>query len=224
MGIAQEAQWEQEKGLTYFTDSQARTVEAVCDRIIPTDETSAGATEAGVVYYIDRAITGFSTQLQPVYRIGIDVLDRWCRHSYGSDFVDLDCVAKDAVVRQWLGPEIPESDDTDQSDDAGLAAPLEDFGMIEGWTVDSASVLRRLFAVIREHTVEGFFCDPAYGGNRNGVGWRLVGFPGAQWGYTADQMKPGFESRSIVIKTLGDLRRELGTHDNNLYSGTDARV
>ena len=26
--------------------------------------------------------------------------------------------------------------------------------------------------------MEGFFADPIYGGNRDKVGWRLVGFPG----------------------------------------------
>jgi gluconate 2-dehydrogenase gamma chain len=62
---------------------------------------------------------------------------------------------------------------------------------------------------VREHTVEGFFCDPAYGGNRDAVGWRLVGFPGAQWGYTAEQMAPGFDGRTIPIMTLADLRRRL---------------
>lgn len=74
-------------------------------------------------------------------------------------------------------------------------------------------ILHRLFAVIREHTVEGYFCDPVYGGNRNAVGWRLVGFPGAQWGYTAEQMKPGFDASAIPIKTLSDLRADLESGD-----------
>ena len=69
--------------------------------------------------------------------------------------------------------------------------------------------------VIREHTVEGYFCDPVYGGNRGAVGWRLVGFPGAQWGYTAQQMKPGFDATVIPIKTLSDLRRELKNLPDN---------
>jgi gluconate 2-dehydrogenase gamma chain len=71
------------------------------------------------------------------------------------------------------------------------------------------SVVGRLLTIIREHTVEGYFCDPVYGGNRGAVGWKLVGFPGAHWGYTAEQMAPGFDGRGIPIKTLSDLRREL---------------
>jgi gluconate 2-dehydrogenase gamma chain len=56
------------------------------------------------------------------------------------------------------------------------------------------------------------FCDPAYGGNRDGVGWKLIGFPGAQWGYSDEQMKLGFDARTIPIKTLHDLQKEYGPH------------
>jgi gluconate 2-dehydrogenase gamma chain len=31
--------------------------------------------------------------------------------------------------------------------------------------------------------LEGVFCEPQYGGNREMIGWRLVGFPGQQFGY-----------------------------------------
>jgi gluconate 2-dehydrogenase gamma chain len=54
------------------------------------------------------------------------------------------------------------------------------------------------------------------------VGWKLVGFPGAQWGYTAEQMAAGFDGRSIPIKTLSDLRRELPTlPDNATFYGNE---
>jgi hypothetical protein len=33
------------------------------------------------------------------------------------------------------------------------------------------------------NTIEGFFSDPAYGGNRDKVGWRMVGFPGVYAAY-----------------------------------------
>jgi len=77
--------------------------------------------------------------------------------------------------------------------------------------------------VVREHTIEGFFCDPVYGGNRDAVGWRLVGFPGAQWGYTAEQMQPGFDATSIPIKTLADLRAELAVPPANEQFYLDPR-
>ena len=39
------------------------------------------------------------------------------------------------------------------------------------------------FGMLRANAIEGFFCDPIYGGNRDMVGWKLVGFPGARYDY-----------------------------------------
>ena len=41
------------------------------------------------------------------------------------------------------------------------------------------------FALARTHTIQGTFCDPAYGGNQNFVGWDLVGYPGVRLNVTA---------------------------------------
>ena len=45
--------------------------------------------------------------------------------------------------------------------------------------VPSALFFETLFA----NTIEGFFSDPAYGANRDMVGWRMVGFPGVYAAY-----------------------------------------
>jgi gluconate 2-dehydrogenase gamma chain len=191
------------EALTYFNDFQARTVEAITERIIPADSTNGGATQAGVVYYIDRAISGFSTGLQRVYRLGLRELERFCEWEHATQFVNLTAEQQDQVIRRFLGNEI-RGDQTAKNE--------QDSGTIEGIDV---GLLRSMFAVIREHAIEGYFCDPVYGGNRGAVGWRLVGFPGVQWGYTAEQMKPGFDATQIPIKTLADLRRELNNLPDN---------
>ena len=36
---------------------------------------------------------------------------------------------------------------------------------------------------MRAHVLEGVFGEPNYGGNKDLIGWRLVGFPGQQYGY-----------------------------------------
>lgn len=41
------------------------------------------------------------------------------------------------------------------------------------------------FALVRMHTIQGTFCDPAYGGNANFVGWDLIGYPGVRLNVTA---------------------------------------
>jgi len=41
------------------------------------------------------------------------------------------------------------------------------------------------FALVRTHTIQGTFCDPAYGGNAGFVGWDLLGYPGVRLNVTA---------------------------------------
>jgi len=40
--------------------------------------------------------------------------------------------------------------------------------------------LKRFFDRVRRLTLEGMFCDPSYGGNKNFAGWDLIRYPGAK--------------------------------------------
>jgi gluconate 2-dehydrogenase gamma chain len=171
----------------FLTAGEARTVEAVAARIIPSDVDRPGAREARVVRFIDRALADASGELRSCYRSGVAELDLFCQRRHGSSFVDLDEDGQDELLRA-----------IDQS-------PA---GPVGQESTEAAQALVNFFAVVREHTIQGMFCDPRYGGNHEAVGWRLIGFPGAQWGYTAEQMRPGFDATVIPIKTLADLRQE----------------
>ena len=202
--------------LLYFGAEEARTLDAIVERLIPSDELGPGAHDAAVVTYVDRALAGFSRDLQLVYRLGLRELDRQCRDRHGASFADLGEDEQDETIRRWLGPEVPDSH-TDTREELLSSGELPGSGEAE-----DSSRLTRLFAVIREHAVEGFFCDPGYGGNRDAVGWRLVNFPGAQWGYTAAQMQPGYDASAIPVRTLGDLRAQLaggGLPGNDRFQG-----
>ncbi|HEU5086677.1 MAG TPA: gluconate 2-dehydrogenase subunit 3 family protein, partial [Roseiflexaceae bacterium] len=48
----------------------------------------------------------------------------------------------------------------------------------------------------RRHTMEGMFSDPAYGGNRDYVGWKLIGYPGAQRAYTVAELQGEMQPRT----------------------------
>jgi gluconate 2-dehydrogenase gamma chain len=39
------------------------------------------------------------------------------------------------------------------------------------------------FNLLLQNTMEGYFADPIYGGNRDMTGWKLVGFPGTRYDY-----------------------------------------
>jgi gluconate 2-dehydrogenase gamma chain len=215
----------------FFNDFEARTVEALAERIVPGDDEGIGATDAGVTTYIDRAVAGFSTGLQSAYRLGLRDLDRFCRRGYGGAFVELNQEQQDEIVRRF-GPETggeaasskPVGED-DYDFDSSAENPAHSLDRPSKQPEESSdgSLLVRLLAVVREHTFEGLFCDPVYGGNRGAVGWRLVGFPGVQWGYTAEQMKEGFDGRTIPVRTLSDLRQGLGSlpDDEQFTRGED---
>jgi gluconate 2-dehydrogenase gamma chain len=176
--------------LVFFNEAEARDIEALAARVVPGTPDDPGAREAGVLVYIDRAVEGAYRELQFTYRRGLAELERHCREQAQASFAELDADRQDALLSEL--------------DEIALA--LE--GGEEPATDPRRLIVAQLYAMVRQHTFEGLFGDPAYGGNRDGVGWRLVGFPGAQWAYSTEQMAPGFDATSIPVKTLADLRAE----------------
>jgi gluconate 2-dehydrogenase gamma chain len=163
---------------------------------MPSEPDGLGAREAAVLTYIDRAVAGYFRDLQGIYRQGLQRLNEHCRHAHSGFFADIPVSEQDRVLA--------ELESESQSHAAsGIAAGSEGF---PGLDVDD-DLLSRFFAIIRDHTIQGMFCDPMYGGNRDFVGWRLIGFPGAQWEYTEEQMQPGFDATTIPLLALSDLRR-----------------
>src|SRR5258705_10181698 len=67
--------------LQFFSPEQAAEIDAISARIIPSDETP-GAREAGVVYFIDRALTTFASDDQKTYRQGLTSLQARLRELF----------------------------------------------------------------------------------------------------------------------------------------------
>ena len=163
--------------LMFFNPTEAAIIDALVSTIIPSEDNSPGAAETGVVRYIDRGLAGFMRDLQGTYRNGLIALKELTATISSRSFIDSD----DATRREIVG----------LLDRLGSEQPEEFAG--------------QFFRIVREHAIQGFFGDPAYGGNVGLAGWKLVGFPGAQWGYTPEQMRPGVDARSIPIFTIKDL-------------------
>ena len=72
----------------FFTPGEARTIEALCEQIIPADQ-DPGAAWAGTIYYIDSQLAGHFRKLQPAYRSGIAAFDVACRAAHGQPFSEL---------------------------------------------------------------------------------------------------------------------------------------
>lgn len=151
--------------------AQWALVEAIAARIIPSDD-EPGATEAGVVNFIDKALATEDKPLAPAYQAGLAGVDAVAKARFGKTFVTLAPAEQDDVLLAL------------ESTLAGTS------GKAEGWPKGALGAAD-FFVAIRAHTVFGFLCDPAYGGNRDYVGWKVVGYPGRQHhrgGYTKDQM------------------------------------
>jgi gluconate 2-dehydrogenase gamma chain len=101
---------------------------------------------------------GLQSPLTPrqQYRLGLAALASYCNAAYGGrGFADL---AADEQDRLLAGMEKGD-------------VKLPDFAS------------RMLFNAIHTNTMEGYFADPIYGGNRDMVGWKLVGFPGVRYDF-----------------------------------------
>jgi gluconate 2-dehydrogenase gamma chain len=82
--------------------------------------------------------------------------------------------------------------DFDELSDDQLDQMLTDMEADEADTFDAPSGAD-FFAILRNYTIEGMFSDPMYGGNRDMVGWKLIGYPGPRGHYSADELTdPGF--------------------------------
>jgi gluconate 2-dehydrogenase gamma chain len=171
-------------GLTFFYLHEADTVEAMTARIVPGDAEDPGAREAGVLAYIDRALSGaYAAEYGGAYREGIRTLNDHTGQRYrGKKFFELSEADQDAVVGALERGEVP-----------GFGR-----GGGEGSTA--------FFEMVWAHTMEGLLSDPAYGGNRDAAGWRLVGFPGPQYGFSAEELRYGTNHSSKSINTLADIQ------------------
>jgi gluconate 2-dehydrogenase gamma chain len=151
--------------LQTLSATESTTLEAIVARLIPTDANGPGATEAKAAHYIDRALGGALASSRPAYAAGLAAVDEYARSTKGASFGALSPAGQDAVL-------------TDMES-----------GAATGFTPNSAA----FFDLLRNHTLQGMFCDPYYGGNANFVGWDLLGYPGVRTAVSPDQQRMGIE-------------------------------
>jgi gluconate 2-dehydrogenase gamma chain len=203
-------------GFTYFNPFQAAIVVAAAARLIPTDENGPGASEAGVVYFIDRQLSsdyglsgrryeqgpyqsGTSTQgdqsgllMRDRYRLGIAGVEAHAQQVYQRGFAMLGPDQQDRILHD-MEQGVPTTFDgtSIQAATTESAASGTEGGMQQATPGGPGIGARAFFSLLLSHTIAGFFADPVYGGNRDMVGWRLIGFPGAQMSYAADIARYG---------------------------------
>ncbi len=82
----------------FFTPEEARTVEAICEQIVPADQ-DPGAAKAGVVNFIDRQLVGHYAEFQKTYREGVAKTDQLSLTMFAARFVDLPLERQTEVLK-----------------------------------------------------------------------------------------------------------------------------
>jgi gluconate 2-dehydrogenase gamma chain len=187
------------EGYVYFNAPEVAFLDAAVARLIPRDELGPGAREAGVTYFLDRQMAGpygtaqtwymhgpfrkgskqqgYQLQYTPaqLYRVGIKAVDDYCTKAHGKPYAQLAADQQDAVLHEL-------EDGKAQLD----GVPAKDF-----------------FHFLQQNTMEGFLADPLYGGNRDFIGWKLIGFPGPRYNYYADIERHGERYALPPVGLLG---------------------
>src|SRR5271166_1202732 len=157
-----------------LTAPEAAFMVAAVDTIIPADELSPAGSECGVAVFIDRQLgsdwgggakvyrsgpflkgkpeQGYQLALTPreFFSAGIAAANEWTRKSYGKDFDRLSAAERAQALK----------------------------AMDEGTAQFAGFGSRAFFGQLLSITMAGFFSDPIYGGNRDKVSWKMLGFPG----------------------------------------------
>jgi gluconate 2-dehydrogenase gamma chain len=164
----------QAEPLLLLNETEHAFVVAAVDTIIPADELSPSGSACGCDTYIDRQLAsaygggakmyragpyvkgkpeqGYQLPLTPAefFTAGIAAATVWSRKTYGHDFDRLDPDKRIEALK----------------------------AMEEGKAEFANFSSRAFFARLLAMTMEGFFGDPIYGGNRNKASWKMLGFPG----------------------------------------------
>jgi gluconate 2-dehydrogenase gamma chain len=133
----------------FFTDAEAALVVDLCEQIIPRDDTP-GATDAGVVHYVDRQLATRLSRHQKTYRQGLRAFAQTCVAVQKLPFAQLSTERKIAFMRQIKAGKVP----------------------ADTWTGGTPAAF---FSLLVSHTMQGFYGSPRHGGNRDYVSYKILG-------------------------------------------------
>ncbi|HEY1506110.1 MAG TPA: gluconate 2-dehydrogenase subunit 3 family protein [Stellaceae bacterium] len=184
-----------------LTPTEAAFLGAAYDTFIPADQYSPSGTDCGMVVYMDRQLAGawgtgarfyragpflqgkpeqgYQLALTPreFFAAGIAAANDWSRRTYGKDFDRLDPAQREEALKTM---------------DAGKAE-FTDFNS------------KYFFDQLYESAMEGFFADPIYGGNRNKVSWKMVGYPGLPATYASKAAEYRGKKINLPPQSIADL-------------------
>ena len=132
----------------FLTNQEAKLVDAISEQIVPADE-DPGASDVGVVNFIDKQLSTRYRRHQQTYREGLPGVDETSRAMFTKGFLSLTSNQQIEVLKSL---------------ESGKAAG-------ETWRKQSSSAFFRL---IRDHTIQGFYGGPQHGGNRGYASYKML--------------------------------------------------
>jgi gluconate 2-dehydrogenase gamma chain len=164
----------------FFTADEQAFIEPAIDRLIPPDAVGPSATQANVHVFLDRQLAGpfgrgdhyylggpwpkgvpeqgYQSRFSPaqLYRAAIPAIASYVSGEFKSKtFKEISTAEQDTVLK-------------------GLEAGTIALSGVDG---------KAFFAMFLQNTIEGYFSDPIYGGNKDMAAWKMIGFPGAHYDY-----------------------------------------
>lgn len=165
----------QAAGYAWLRPAEQTFVEALSNHMCPADSRSPNGVEIGVPIFFDRALAGawgqgdrlylqgpfqkgtpnqgYQLGMTPaaLFRAGTEGLAGYCQTTYKKSFDALPAETKEEVLKALQAGKI--------SLPNGVPSSI-------------------YFAHLLQMFYEGMFADPIYGGNRNKIAWRMIGYPG----------------------------------------------
>jgi gluconate 2-dehydrogenase gamma chain len=173
------AQVPQAEPMLTLTATEAAFLSAAYDTIIPADALSPSGTDCGLVTYIDRQLAGAWGSGARMYRNG-PFLPSKPEYGYQlpltpREYFAAGIKAANAWAIKTYGKEFDRLLPADRT--KALSTMEQGQAQFDGFDA------KMFFEAVLQSAMEGFFADPIYGGNRNKVAWKMVGYPGlpATW-------------------------------------------
>ena len=164
----------------FFNAAEGRAVEAMADRIIPPDPETPGGKDSGCAVFLDRQLAGAyghqeGLYVSPPFEAGTRNQGAQSAAGPAQQYREGLAAFERAVQAQHGGKAFADLAASDQ--DSVLSALEAGSLKLEG--VDG----KAFFQQVVKDVQMGFFADPVYGGNRDMVAWKMIGFPGARYNY-----------------------------------------
>jgi gluconate 2-dehydrogenase gamma chain len=132
----------------FFTNAEARLIDALADQIIPPDEWPGGRA-SGVTNYIDKQLVGPYIRFQEDYRKGLLAIKESCESAHLKKFEELNWEEQTAFL------------------------DMMETGKLTGTSWENGFD-KIFFALIRDHSMQGYYGSPRHGGNKNNISYKML--------------------------------------------------